>query len=473
MSYRRRIGILAICSMSLFIISLDVTIVNVALPSIKVDLHVSISGLQWIIDGYTLVLASFLMLAGSTADRWGRRRTFVSGLSVFVVASMACSVAPNLTTLVAFRMLQGVGGSMLNPVAMSIITNTFTIARERAQAIGVWAAVMGISMAMGPVVGGLLVSDAGWRSIFWVNIPIGLVAIILSLAFIPESRAARARRVDVTGQALVIVLLSSLTYGIIEAPSHGWLSGSSIAAFLVAGASLIVLLIVEPRRRDPLIDVRFFRSIPFAAATVIAVAAFAALGGFLFLNTLYLQDVRGLSALHAGIDTLPMAVMTMLFPPISGWVVGKSGSRVPLLVAGVAMIVGCVMLTTISSSTPFSWLFYAYLVFGVGFGFVNPPITHAAVSGMPREQAGVASGIASSSRQVGQTLGVAIVGAIVTAGVRGKVRISFAEASHAGWWVLAGAGFVVLVLGLVSTSQVALRSAARTARRINPEWLEH
>ena len=473
MSYRRRIGILAICSMSLFIISLDVTIVNVALPSIKVDLHASISGLQWIIDGYTLVLASFLMLAGSTADRWGRRRTFVSGLSVFVVASMACSVAPNLTTLVAFRMLQGVGGSMLNPVAMSIITNTFTIARERAQAIGVWAAVMGISMAMGPVVGGLLVSDAGWRSIFWVNIPIGLVAIILSLAFIPESRAARARRVDVTGQALVIVLLSSMTYGIIEAPSHGWLSGSSIAAFLVAGASLIVLLIVEPRRRDPLIDVRFFRSIPFAAATVIAVAAFAALGGFLFLNTLYLQDVRGLSALHAGIDTLPMAVMTMLFPPISGWVVGKSGSRVPLLVAGVAMIVGCVMLTTISSSTPFSWLFYAYLVFGVGFGFVNPPITHAAVSGMPREQAGVASGIASSSRQVGQTLGVAIVGAIVTAGVRGKVRISFAEASHAGWWVLAGAGFVVLVLGLVSTSQVALRSAARTARRINPEWLEH
>ena len=473
MSYRRRIGILAICSMSLFIISLDVTIVNVALPSIKVDLHASISGLQWIIDGYTLVLASFLMLAGSTADRWGRRRTFVSGLSVFVVASMACSVAPNLTTLVAFRMLQGVGGSMLNPVAMSIITNTFTIARERAQAIGVWAAVMGISMAMGPVVGGLLVSDAGWRSIFWVNIPIGLVAIILSLAFIPESRAARARRVDVTGQALVIVLLSSLTYGIIEAPSHGWLSGSSIAAFLVAGASLIVLLIVEPLRRDPLIDVRFFRSIPFAAATVIAVAAFAALGGFLFLNTLYLQDVRGLSALRAGLDTLPMALMTMLFPPISGWVVGKSGSRVPLLVAGVAMIVGCVMLTTISSSTPFSWLFYAYLVFGVGFGFVNPPITHAAVSGMPREQAGVASGIASSSRQVGQTLGVAIVGAIVTAGVRGKVRISFAEASHAGWWVLAGAGFVVLVLGLVSTSQVALRSAARTARRINPEWLEH
>jgi len=374
--------------------------------------------------------------------------------------------------LVAFRALQGVGGSMLNPVAMSIITNTFTVARERAQAIGVWAAVMGISMAMGPVVGGLLVSGAGWRSIFWVNIPVGLLAIVLSLAFIPESRAVRARRVDVIGQVLVISLLATLTYGIIEAPSHGWRSNASIAAFLAAGLSLLALLIIEPRRRDPLLDVRFFRSVPFAAATVIAVAAFASLGGFLFLNTLYLQDVRGLSALHAGLDTLPMALMTMLFPPISGWIVGKYGSRLPLLIAGVAMVSGCVMLTTITTTTPFSWLFCSYLVFGVGFGFVNPPITHAAVSGMPREQAGVASGIASSSRQVGQTLGVAIVGAIVTAGVRGKVRISFAMASHTGWWFLAGAGTVVLALGLVSTSQAALRSAAHTAQRINPEWLE-
>jgi EmrB/QacA subfamily drug resistance transporter len=472
LSYRRRIGILAICSMSLFIVSLDVTIVNVALPSIRVDLHASISGLQWIIDGYTLVLASFLLLSGSAADRLGRRRTFVVGLSIFVVASLLCSVTPNLGLLVAFRMLQAIGGSMLNPVAMSIITNTFTVPRERAQAIGVWAAVMGVSMALGPVVGGLLVSSVGWRSIFWVNIPVGLLAIVLSLAFIPESRAARARRVDVPGQFLVIALLSSLTYGIIEAPSRGWSSGLIVGAFAVAGTSLVVLLIVERRRREPLLDLRFFRSVPFAASTVIAVASFAALGGFLFLNTLYLQDVRGLSALHAGIDTLPMAVMTMLVPPLSGWIVGRHGSRIPLLIAGAAMSAGCVMLIAMSPSTPYSWLFSAYMLFGLGFGFVNPPITHTAVSGMPRDQAGVASGIASSSRQVGQTLGVAVVGAIVTAGVGGRNHLSIASASHAGWWVLAGAGIAVLLLGFVSTSRLALKSATRTAEGINPEWLE-
>jgi EmrB/QacA subfamily drug resistance transporter len=373
LSYRRRIGILAICSMSLFIVSLDVTIVNVALPSIRVDLHASISGLQWIIDGYTLVLASFLLLSGSAADRLGRRRTFVVGLSIFVVASLLCSVTSNLGLLVAFRMLQAIGGSMLNPVAMSIITNTFTVPRERAQAIGVWAAVMGVSMALGPVVGGLLVSSVGWRSIFWVNVPVGLVAIVLSLAFIPESRAARARRVDVPGQFLVIALLSSLTFGIIEAPSHGWSSGLIIGAFALAGISLIVLLVVERRRREPLLDLRFFRSVPFAATTAIAVASFAALGGFLFLNTLYLQDVRGLSALHAGIDTLPMAVMTMLVPPLSGWIVGRHGSRIPLLIAGAAMSAGCVMLVAMSPSTPFSWLFIAYMLFGLGFGSRTPP----------------------------------------------------------------------------------------------------
>jgi EmrB/QacA subfamily drug resistance transporter len=369
-------------------------------------------------------------------------------------------------------MLQAIGGSMLNPVAMSIITNTFTVPRERAQAIGVWAAVMGVSMALGPVVGGLLVSSVGWRSIFWVNIPVGLLAIVLSLAFIPESRAARARRVDVPGQFLVIALLSSLTYGIIEAPSRGWSSGLIVGAFAVAGTSLVVLLIVERRRREPLLDLRFFRSVPFAASTVIAVASFAALGGFLFLNTLYLQDVRGLSALHAGIDTLPMAVMTMLVPPLSGWIVGRHGSRIPLLIAGAAMSAGCVMLIAMSPSTPYSWLFSAYMLFGLGFGFVNPPITHTAVSGMPRDQAGVASGIASSSRQVGQTLGVAVVGAIVTAGVGGRNHLSIASASHAGWWVLAGAGIAVLLLGFVSTSRLALKSATRTAEGINPEWLE-
>ncbi len=473
LSRNRRIGILLICSMSLLIVGLDVTIVNVALPSIGRELNASVSGLQWVVDAYTLVLASLLMLSGSTADRLGRRRTFVIGLSVFASGSLLCSLAPSLGLLIVFRMLQAVGGSMLNPVAMSIITNTFTDPRERAQAVGVWGAVVGISMALGPIVGGLLVSSAGWRSIFWINIPVGLVAIVLALRYIPESKAPRARRFDPIGQVFMIVLFATLTFGIIEAPSRGWSSPLIIAAFCLAAGSLIGLLLYEPRRRDPLIDFRFFRSIPFASATVTAVAAFAALGGFLFLNTLYLQEVRGLSPLQAGLDTLPMAAMTVIASPISGRLVGHRGARIPLVISGIALLTACVMLTGIDPVTPFTWLFAAYVVFGIGFGLVNAPITNAAVSGMPRAQAGVASAIASTSRQLGQTLGVAIVGAlVVTSQVKGaSAGPSFASASHAGWWTLAGCGAVVLVLGVVATSRRALESARRTAAELNPEVL--
>ncbi len=456
--------------MSLLIVGLDVNIVNVALPSIGRQLHAPLSGLQWTIDAYTLVLASLLMLSGSTADRLGRRRTFVVGLFTFSLGSLLCSLAPNLTALIVFRMIQGVGGSMLNPVAMSIVTNTFTDPKERARAIGVWAAVFGMSMALGPVVGGVLVSSIGWRSIFWINVPIGITAIILALRYVPESRAAVARKIDGPGQGLVIALLASLTYGIIEAPSRGWSSPLIIGAFAVAAVSLVSFLVWERRTEDPLIDLRFFHSVPFASATVIAVAALAALGGFLFVNTIYLQDVRKLSPLHAGLDILPLAVMIMLSAPISGRLVSWRGSRVPLAVAGTAMGAACLMLIHLSPTTSFTWLFGAYAIFGLGFGLVNPPITDAAVSGMPRAQAGVAAGIATTSRQVGTTLGVAIVGALVSSNL--SSRVGFALASRTSWWVMSGCGALVLVLGLTATSGWARATAHRTAESINPEYLE-
>jgi MFS family permease len=221
LSRRRRYLVLAICCLSLFIVGLDATIVNVALPSIGRELHSSVSGLQWTIDAYSLVLASLLMLSGSTADRVGRRRTFQAGLALFTLGSLLCSVAPGLGWLVAFRMLQAVGGSMLNPVAMSIITNTFTEPAERARAIGVWGGVFGLSMAMGPVLGGALVDAVGWRGVFWVNIPVGIAALVLTALFVPESKAARPRRPDPVGQLLVIAMLASLTYAVIEGPAYG------------------------------------------------------------------------------------------------------------------------------------------------------------------------------------------------------------------------------------------------------------
>ncbi|MDX6313980.1 MAG: hypothetical protein QOF44_3444, partial [Streptomyces sp.] len=273
LSPRRRLLVLAICCMSLLIVSLDNTILNVALPSLRRDLHASVSGLQWTIDAYTLVLASLLMLAGSTADRIGRRRVFQTGLALFTTASVLCSIAPSLQWLIVFRMLQAIGGSMLNPVAMSIITNTFTEPRERARAIGVWGGVVGISMAAGPIIGGALVEYASWRAIFWINVPVGLAALLLTARYVPESRAPKARRVDPVGQLLVIVLLGSLTYGIIEAPNAGWTSALILSCIGVAAAALVGLIAYERRRVEPLIELRFFRSAPFSGATVIAVSA--------------------------------------------------------------------------------------------------------------------------------------------------------------------------------------------------------
>ncbi|MGW3969874.1 MFS transporter [Streptomyces ardesiacus] len=469
---RRRMLVLAICCMSLLIVSIDNTILNVALPSVQRDLHASTSGLQWAVDAYTLVLAALLMLAGSTADRIGRKRVFMTGLVVFTLGSLLCSLAPGLSSLVVFRMVQAVGGSMLNPVAMSIITNTFTDPRERARAIGVWGAVVGISMAAGPLVGGVLVESVGWRSIFWVNLPVGLAAFLLTLRFVPESRAPRARRPDPLGQSMVIVLFGSLTYAIIEAPGAGVVSVLPFAA--LALAALIGLLVHEPRRTDPLIELRFFRSAPFSGATAIAISAFAALGGFLFLSTLYLQNVRGLSALEAGLWMLPMAVPTFLCAPVSGRLVGSRGPRVPLLIAGGAMTVSGALFAAFEAETSDLTLFLGYLLFGIGFGFVNAPITNTAVSGMPRAQAGVAAAVASTSRQLGQALGVAVVGAVLAAGVgASSYRTTFVSAARPGWWILTACGLAVLVLGAVTSGRWARRTAQRTAERLQaPEVRE-
>lgn len=468
---RRRVAILLICSMSLLIVGLDVTIVNVALPSIGHDFHASVSGLQWTVDAYTLLLASFLMLSGSTADRLGRKRIFLTGLAAFSLGSLLCSLAPSLPFLIAFRILQALGGSMLNPVAMSIITNTFHDPRERAQAVGVWAAVIGISMALGPVVGGLLVNTLGWPAIFWINLPVGLVAIFLTVRFVPESRAPRARRVDAVGQVLVIALLASLTFGIIEAPEHGWGSTLIVTAFCITGVALAGLVGWESRRHEPLINLRFFRSVPFSGAAIVAVAAFATLGGFLFMNTLYLQEVRHFSPLEAGVCTLPMALMTMIWPPVSGRLVGTRGARLPLTISGVALFASCFLLSRVSTTPSWIYLFVAYVIFGVGFGFVNAPITTTAVSGMPRAQAGVAAAIASTSRQVGSTVGVAVVGALLVSGLHGRTIASHPSAPHDGWLVLSGCGLVIVALGLVITTPWAHRSAVKVAHELNPEFL--
>jgi EmrB/QacA subfamily drug resistance transporter len=463
---RHRLLILGICSMSLLIVGLDATIVNIALPAIHSSLHSTVAGLQWVIDAYTLVLASLLMLSGSTADRLGRRRVFQTGLVVFSLGSLLCAVAPSLGLLIAFRVLQAIGGAMLNPVAMSIIRNVFEDPRERAQAIGVWGAMFGISMALGPVLGGALVSAISWRAIFLVNLPVGVAVIALTALFVPESRAPRPRRIDAVGQILVIVTLASLTYAIIEGGRAGFGTTQVVVLLAVALACGAALVLYELRRREPLLEMRFFTSVPFAGASAIAVCLFAATGGFLFMNTLYLQDVRGLSPLHAGLYMLPMATMMIVFAPISGRLVGRFGARPSMVAGGLAVLVSGLMLTGIAPGTSVALLLVAYAVFGFGSGLVNPPITNTAVSGMPPAQAGVAAAVASTSRQVGTTLGVAALGAVAGGGLGAAIGPAFAQATQPGWWIVAALGLAVAVLGYVTTTAWARDTARRTAERL-------
>jgi len=466
---RRRTSVLLICSSSLFIVYLDSTILNVALPTLQKDLHASLSGLQWIADAYLLVVASLLMLTGSTADRLGRRKLFLIGLTGFGLGSLLCSVAPNTGSLIALRMLQGIGGSMLTPISLSIVRNTFHDPKERAQALGIWSGIFGVATACGPIVGGVLVSTIGWRSIFWLNVPICAAMIVATLRYVPESRAPRPRRVDVPGQLLMIVLLASLTYAVIQGPVSGWTAVPVLALFAVAALAAAAFVVVERRQPEPLIELRFFRSHPFTGASVIAILAFIVLGGFLFVITLYLQQVRGDSPLDAGLSLLPATLVMAAAAPVAGHLLGRAGPRIPLIASGLCIAGGLSLLLSLSPSTPYWYLAVALAVLGAGLGLVNPPITNTGVSGMPPAQAGVASAVISVTRQAGSLLGVAIMGDLVTTGVssgmaRGETHAAaLSAATHAPWALGLACGLLVAIAGYLTTTARARATAAAVA----------
>lgn len=467
---RRRLLVLLICSSSLFITYLDSTILNVALPTLQRDLHASIAGLQWVSDAYLLVVASLLMLTGSAADRLGRKRLFLAGLAGFSLGSLLCSLAPDTGSLIALRMLQGVGGSMLTPISLSIVRNTFSDPRERAQALGIWSGIFGVAAACGPVLGGLLVGSVGWRSIFWVNVPIGAAMIAATLRYVPESRAPRPRRVDVPGQLLMIAFLGSLTYAVIQGPVAGWADPAILALLAFAAVSLAAFAAVERRQREPLLELRFFRSRPFTGASVIAVLAFVVLGGFLFVITLYLQQARGYSPLRAGLSLLPAMIVMALAAPVSGQVTGRRGPRVPLVASGLLIAAGMTLLLGLRPGTPFALVAAALAVIGAGLGLVNPPITNTGVSGMPPAQAGVASAVISVTRQVGSVLGVAVLGDLVTTGAaRGQSHAAaLSGATHGAFAVALGCGAVIALVGYLSTTARARASAAAVAAAPSP-----
>nr|WP_083904317.1 MFS transporter [Nocardia cerradoensis] len=449
MTPRHKTIVLVTCCLSLLISSMDATIVNVAIPTIRSDMDAPLSRLQWIVDVYTLTLASLLMLSGATADRFGRKRMFRIGLSIFALGSLLCSLAPDIDMLIGARFIQAIGGSMLNPIAMSIITTVFTGRIERARAVGVWGAVVGISTAIGPMVGGVLIDALGWQSVFWINLPICAVALVLTTVYVPESKSRTARGIDPLGQVLAVVVMFTLVFGLIE---------HRPAIFGITAVALAGFLYTERRHRSPFIDLRFFRSVPFAAATVTAICAFAGLGAFLFSASLYLQGVRHYSAVHTGLLYLPMALAMLVCSPLSGRLVGRIGTRPSLVAAGILMTTAAALLTTLRPDTRIWQLVVMFAIFGAGFGTVNPPITTAAVSGMPMDRAGAASAVASTSRQIGVSVGVALCGLLSGAGL---------------WWVVAALAAGVVVLGIAANTGWALRSRDRIAPLLEQKELVH
>ena len=462
LSSRRKVIILISCCLSLLIVSMDATIVNVAIPSIRVELHASASQLQWVIDVYTLVLASLLLLSGATADRFGRRRVFQIGLTIFAVGSLLCSVAADINTLIAARLLQGIGGSMLNPVALSIISQVFVGRVERARAIGVWGGVMGIAMALGPMLGGELIELGDWRAVFWINLPICAAAILLTAIFVPESRSATMRDVDPIGQALAVTFLFSVVFVLIQGREMGGSTAPSVAISIVAVLALLGFLRYESRRTDPFIDLRFFHSIPFASATVIAVCAYASYGAFLFMMSLYLQGARHFSAVHTGLMYLPISVAALTLAPLSGRLVGRFGTRPSLVAAGIMLTAATLMLADLTVTAPVWAVVAVFAVFGAGFAMANAPITTTAVSGMPTDRAGAASAVASTSRQVGVSIGVALCGSLAGAALTASTAQYTADARPL-WLTCAVLGLVIITLAAWSTSRRAIRSAERLA----------
>ncbi|RAX23609.1 MFS transporter [Actinomyces sp. Z3] len=438
--------------MSLFISTMNASVVNVALPALRRDLGASTAALQWTVDAFTLVVAAFLLMAGTTADRVGRRRTFALGLFTFALGSTLSALSPSVELLIAARCVQALGASMLNPVALSIITTTFTEPHARAGAIGAWGAVVGVSLGVGPLAGGILVEAFSWHAVFWMNVPVALAVLAMTAVFVPESRSAVPRRFDLPGQVLLVVLLTAVVAVLIEAPERGLGAPLTVGLGATAVVAAALFVVVERRVSQPVLNPRFFHSVPFTSSVITALALFAVQGGFMFIMSVYLQETRGFSPLQAGAALIPLALCQAVAAPVSGRLVSARGTRPPLVLGGLILAAAGCVLAVIPDDVGMPPLAGLFALIGLSLGLVNPPITTTAVAGMPLSQAGAASGVAASSRQVGIALGVALAGLV--SGNGGLTLVS----ARPIWVAMALAGALITALGLLAATPWARRT---------------
>jgi DHA2 family multidrug resistance protein-like MFS transporter len=410
----RRWWILAVLCLSVLLVVVDNTIVNVALPTISRDLNASTQALQWVVDAYTLVFAGLLLVAGNLGDRLGRRRTLQLGLALFGLFSVGAALAQNTGELIAARAAMGAAAALVYPATLAILNSVFTVPRQRATAIGIWSAVSGLAVAIGPLAGGALLEHFSWSSVFYVSVPVAVIAIVAGRLLLPESRDPNAGRFDPLGALLSIAGISLLTWSIIEAPGHGW---GSFATMGGIGGSLVILAVfawTQTRRPDPMLDVRLFRNPRFSAASGAIALAFFGLFGFIFMITQYFQLVRGYSPLHAGIATLPFAFITAGFSPVAMLVMKRIGTKI-VVAAGLFLMSGGFMVAVTTSADSSYWgrVVIAMALMAAGLAFTTGPATEAIMGALPPGKAGAGSAVNDTTREVGGTLGVAIVGSML------------------------------------------------------------
>ena len=495
--------VLAVLCVSVFVIVVDGTIVNVALPTLVRELGATTSDLQWIVDAYVLVFAGLLMAAGTVGDRLGRKGVLQVGMVLFAATSAMCARASSPDVLIAWRAAMGVGAALIFPATLAILVNVFREPRQRAAAIAVWAATSGLAVALGPVSGGFLLEHFWWGSVFMVNVPVIALAMLAIWRIVPTSRDDTMHRFDPLGIALSVAGITVLVWAVIEGPHHGWASATSLAAFALSAALLTTFVAWERRSDHPMLDVRVFTNLRFTAGSVSISFAFFALFGFIFMVTQYFQFVRGYGTLEAGVRTVPFALFTATAAPLSASFAHRFGTKAVVTTGLAMMALGFAWTTTLEQGSSYGLIVGQMFFMGFGLGLVNAPATEAILGSLPPEKAGVGSAVNDTARELGGTLGVAVVGSLFAsvyssrlgellngtalppdalataresagagfgvaqrtaevagtdagAAVRGAVSDAFVRGFHAGSWVAAG---VVAVGSVIAWRFLPARSA--------------
>ena len=461
----RRWWALGVVSLATFMTYLDNNIVNVAIPTIQRSLHLSVSGLEWVVSSYLLTLAGLLLVGGRLADVYGRRRLFLVGLAVFTLSSLTAGLAGSGGVLIASRAIQGVGGALLMPATLAIIMAAFTNVRERNTAVGIWAAVSALALALGPVLGGLISQHLHWGWIFLINVPVGVVTFALAVFYIRESRADSAvRRLDLPGLAASALSLFALTYALIEGNVSGWTAPLILGAFALAAVAAAAFGVVESRAAHPMVDLSMFRSREFSGGNgTFMIWAFGILGIY-FFTSLYLQQILGFSPVEAGLAFVPMALTIVVFAGIAPRVEARAGAHRTVAAGMLLMVVGLILFAHLGEHAGYASLLPGFMLFGAGAGLMNVPLTNAVMAAIPPGRTGIASALLNASREVAGLLGITVIGAVLRTRQSASLRAgadpvhAFVDGYHTGLWVT-----IVMLAGGVLISYLTLRPHAAAA----------